>query len=75
MERDSLCSQSSRLSRKRLLAPWKLIDVKLKSKVERSDAMAAFSEIAAADLAKAGPQDDYRISEDSLGGFKRAQVM
>jgi hypothetical protein len=75
IERDSVSSQSSRVPRKRLLAPWKLIDVKLKSKVDRSEAMNAFSEIAAADLAKAGTSDDYRIPEDSFGGFKPAQVM
>jgi hypothetical protein len=67
--------ESSRVPRKRLLVTGKLIDVKQKSMVDRSEAMNSFSEIATADLAKAGASDEYRISEDSLSGFKPAQVM
>lgn len=74
IERDSLSSQTSRTPRKRLLAPWKIMDVKLKSRMSKSEAMAEFSQIAAADLAKAGPCDDYRPPADALGGFKPAQV-
>ena len=75
MERDSLSSETSRAPRKRLLAEWRVVDVINKSKLERSEAMVAFSEIAAADLSKSGPSDDFRMSEASLGGFKPAQVM
>ena len=74
IERDSLSSQTSRTPRRRLLAPWKIIDVKLKSRMSKSEAMAEFGEVAAADLAKAGPCDDYRPPADALGEFKPAQV-
>ncbi len=51
MELDSLCSQNSRVLRKRLLAPWRSVDVKLKSKFTEREAIEEFSEIAAPDRA------------------------
>ena len=75
MELDSLSSQTSHSRRKRLIAPWKLILIKLKSKCTKQEVMEEFAEIAANDLLKAGVSDDYRRSEDALGGFKPAQVL
>ena len=58
MELDSLCLQSSRVPRKKLLAPWRLINVKLKSKCSKSEAIEEISEYTASDLSKAGPSED-----------------
>ncbi len=74
MESDSLSSHTSR-PRKRLLAPWKLVLVKLKSKYTKLEVMQEFAEIAENDLLKTGFGDEARKSVDSLGGFKPAQVM
>ena len=74
MERDSLASHSSRTPRKRLIAPWQIISVKLKSSHSKEEAFDAFTQIAVDDLAKAGPCEDVRPSVEDLGGFKRAHV-
>ena len=75
MELDSLCSHNFRAPRKKLLAQWKLIPVKQKSKCSKSKVMEEFAEFAARDLSKAGLSDDFLRSEGSLGRFKPAQVM
>ena len=74
MESDSLSSHTSR-PRKRLLAPWKLILVKQKSKSSKQEVMQEFSEIADNDLLKSGFSEEIRSSADGLGGFKPAQVI
>ena len=74
METDSLSSHTFR-PRKRLLAPWKLILVKQKSKSSKLEVMKEFAEIAQSDLLKSGFSEEIRPSVDCLGGFKPAQVM
>ncbi len=74
MESDFLSSHTSRPC-KRLLAPWKLILVKQKSKSSKQEVMQEFSEIAENDLLKSGFSDEIQSSANGLGGFKSAQVM
>ena len=64
-----------RPQRKRLLAPWKIILIKLKTKKTKHEVMEEFAEIAGNDLLKSGFSDESRKTMDSLGGFKPAQVM
>jgi hypothetical protein len=74
MERDSLASHSSRTPRKRMIVPWQISSVKLKSSHSKEEAFDAFTEIAVDDLAKAGPCEYVRPSVEDLCGFKRAHV-
>ncbi len=73
-ERDSTASQSSQTPRKRLIAKWQIVDVKLKSEFTKDEALAAFTEIAIAELARAGSSDDVIPLTDDLGLFRRAHV-
>ena len=74
MESDSLSSHTSGPS-KRLLAPWKLILVKQKSKSSKQEVMQEFSDIAESDLLKSGFSAETRAPANGLGGFKPAQVI
>ena len=74
METDSLSSHTYR-PRKRLLAPWKLILVKQKSKSSKQEVMQEFSDIAESDLLKSGFSAETRAPANGLGGFKPAQVI
>jgi hypothetical protein len=71
-EKDSVCS--SHTSRKKLIAPWRSIFVKMRDSCTEEEAFAEFAEYAMHDLAKAGPSLDVKIKEDDLGGYKKAHV-
>ena len=71
---DSLASQSSHTPRKRLIAKWHLVDVKLKSECTKDEAFAAFCDIVVDELVIDGSSDDIALRKDDLGLFRRAHV-
>ena len=73
-DRDSLTSQSSRTTRKKLIGEWTVVLVKLKSECSRDEAIDAFKEYADDEIAKAGSCEDVIPRKDGLGYFKRTHV-
>jgi hypothetical protein len=71
-EEESVASSQAR--RKRLLAPWRTVMIRIRDDISEEEAFADFAEYATQDLAKAGLTNDVKSRPDDLGGFRKNHV-